>query len=245
MNNSLLRFFGLSVILAGAVAAAHLLPGFDSSHVDASLRNSFHFIGFAVVAAIVFEMAPGNQMRRLMTVFPVVIALGFLSEVIQKRTGNAFDLADIFRDFVGAAVFIVGRLLWLLSSASGRSPGARFVLRLAASLSGLLLFVPLIYWSIALNSYQRRIPLIADFSNVQDKNMLTPIESRISVEHGVGVAMIEVARRGWSGVLVDTVVSDWSGYQYLVLRLKMTGAPETSTRSPPSFRYILFFRSPQ
>ena len=50
------------ILLATAVAAGHLLPGLDGSFVDVDIRNSLHIVGFAAVAAIVFELVPASAL---------------------------------------------------------------------------------------------------------------------------------------------------------------------------------------
>jgi VanZ family protein len=227
VSNRLPKIVGAAALLIGFVAAGHLLPGLDSSHVEASLRNSLHFLGFAVVAAVLFEVIPGRSLRKSITTLVVVVALGFLSEVTQQYAGRIFDLMDVARDVAGAAVFLLARVLWGKSREAGRSFGMRGFLVAAAAVVALLLFVPLAYWSATLNSYRSRMPIIADFSTAQDSRMLIPIESRISVDLDAGFAEIEQTRRRWSGVIIDTVVPDWSEYRKLVIRARMTGAPET------------------
>jgi len=103
------------------------------------------------------------------------------------------------------------------------------MIRISAILVGSLVFVPLVLTLITLNSYQQRMPVIVDFSLPQDIRMLKEVESNIAIEQSgtSAVARIDLLRRGWSGLVVDTVDPDWSAYRFIVIRMAMTDAPNT------------------
>jgi len=215
-------------LLAAVVVAGHLVPGLSGSFVDVDIRNSLHIVGFAGVAAIVFELVPQSLTWKSVSALVFVIVLGFLAEIVQWHARSEFNGLDIARDAAGAGVYVLARLIWSRSENRESGKGRGMIVRIVAVIVGSLVLTPL-YLSIAtLNSYQQRMPVIVDFSWPQDVRMLKAIESNISIGPAVtgAVAEIELLRRGWSGVLIDTVDPDWSAYRHLVIRMAMTAAPK-------------------
>jgi len=217
------------ILLATAVAAGHLLPGLAGSFVDVDIRNSLHIVGFAGVAAIVFELVPASVLWKSASALVFALSLGFMAEIAQQYTGSEFNGMDLVRDVTGAGVYVFARLLWSRSVNGESGNSRRPMIRISAILVGSLVFAPLFLTLITLNSYQQRMPVIVDFSLSQDIRMLKEVESNISIEQSgtSTVARIDLLRRGWSGLVVDTVDPDWSAYHFIVIRMAMTGAPNT------------------
>lgn len=217
------------VLIAIVASAGHLIPGLDRSFIETDIRNSLHIIGFAAVAAIVFELVPANLFGKSASAMTFTLVLGLFAEVAQQIDGNRFDGLDIARDAAGAGIYILARLIWSQSVDQALTQRRQALIRTIAILTGSLVFVPWLLLLALQKSYEQRMPVILDFSLTQDIRMLNPVKSNISIEQigSRSVAKIELLRLGWSGVLIDTVDPDWSAYQFLVIRMAMFGAPGT------------------
>jgi hypothetical protein len=214
-------------MLTALVVLAHVIPGLRNSFVDANVRDGLHILGFAVVAAVVFELTSASLIVNVLSALVVAIAIGVFSEYAQTHTGQAFDEYDILRDAAGAAVYLTARSSWAWSSQPARIQLSRVTGRIAALFIGALVLMPLLYWSAVKMSYRDRLPIVLDFAEAMDSQLVAPINSHILSVSESGIAEIFLERPRWSGVLVSVAASDWSGYQSLVVRLSMHGAPET------------------
>ena len=76
------------ILLATAVAAGHQLPGLAGSFVDVDIRNSLHIVGFAAVAAIVFELVPTSVLWKSANALVFTLSLGFMAEIAQQYYGS-------------------------------------------------------------------------------------------------------------------------------------------------------------
>lgn len=222
-------------VLAMAVVAAHLAPGLDGSFVAAGLRDGLHVLGFAVVAVLIFQMLPMSVLQRAVAAFLIVVLLGAAAEFIQQYAGKSFDAADLYRDATGAGVGLLARVVWAVTQQAGRPRRLRIIGRATAALAGIVLLAPLLYWWAILMDYRHKMPVLVDFDGPNDASLVTPIQSAVAYlptyvsEDGLlsGVARVVLQKRGWSGILMDTVISDWSAYETLVVRVAMQGAPDT------------------
>lgn len=210
-------------LLAISVVTMHVLPGLDGSFAEANIRDALHVLGFAGVAAILFEVVPASPVRKSLSAFAVAVLLGALSESIQRYVNQPFNFADVLRDAAGAAIYLLARLIWHWSGSKTNSPVLRNMLRGSSALIVALLIVPLIYWSSVIAQYVRRLPVIVDFTAIHDVSTIKPINARIQVADN-GTASVEMFDPGWSGILVDAVAGDWSGYRYLVVYAGISGA---------------------
>lgn len=215
------------VLLTAVVVVAHIIPGLNNSFVDANLRDGLHILGFACVAAIVFELTDAGPFGKALTAFVAAVVSGVIAEVAQSFTHQTFNVYDILRDAGGAAVYLVARLTWAWSSLPTRNQPGRISGRVAAVFVGALVTVPLLYWSAVLMSYRDRLPVVVDFAEAMDSRLATAVNSSIAFNAATGLAVVQLERSSWSGILVDVAASDWSGYQHLVVHLSMQDAPET------------------
>lgn len=222
-------------VLVLAVVAAHLAPGLDGSFVASGLRDGLHVLGFAVVAVLIFELLPMGPLGRAAAAFLLAMLLGVASEGLQQYAGRLFNPADLYRDAAGAGIGLLARVAWAVTQQAGNTRNLRVFGRATAALAVVLLLAPLLYWWGVLMDYRHRMPVLADFDDPKDAGLVTPIQSAVEYlptyvsEDGLlsGVAKVTLLKRAWSGILMDTVISDWSGYETLVVRVAMDGAPDT------------------
>ena len=109
------RAISLGALLVTIVVAAHFLPGLTNSIIEHEIRNAFHILGFALVAAAIFELLPGSTWKTAAMSFLFVLVLGLLSEFGQRLGGRVVDFSDLYRDLFGAGVYLAARRATLYS----------------------------------------------------------------------------------------------------------------------------------
>jgi hypothetical protein len=236
VKSKTLRLIVVATLITVAVVIGHLLPGLDATEIDREIRNSLHVIGFAFIAAVIFEALPLSTARAALTTLSIVAVLGALAEFVQSLDGKGFDLGDLYRDIAGAVLYIVARVLWNWTKVEGRSSLIRFSARTVSMALGILLFVPLSYWSYAKAGIAAKFPTIIDFDGRWDSYTYKPVNSEVtlvtggsSAEKNTGAfAEIVLLHRGWSGLSIKPVVSDWSSFQFLTMRAAVIGVQEST-----------------
>lgn len=226
----------VATLITLAVVIGHLLPGLDATEIDREIRNSLHIIGFAFIAAAIFEALPMRSTLAAMTTLLLITALGALAEFAQSFDGKGFDLADLFRDIAGAAIYICTRIVWTWSNAEGRSSAVRFAARLTSTVLLSLLFVPLSYWLSVNARIAAKFPTIMDFEGRWDAYTYQTVNSVVQLvntvsptgEYAGSSAEILLLHRGWSGLNIKPVVSDWSSYQFITMRAAIIGGDEST-----------------
>jgi VanZ family protein len=146
LKSQRLRIVAVAILLTVAVVIGHLLPGLDTAEIHREVRNALHVIGFALIAAVVFESLSMRAKNAALVTLLIVAALGTLAELAQKFGGNGFDLEDFYRDIAGAALYLCARLVWQWSNAAAGTSAVRFSARFVSIVLGVLLFLPLGYW---------------------------------------------------------------------------------------------------
>ena len=221
-----------SVLIIGLVSAfviaAHYLPGLTDNVIEREIRNALHILGFAVVAALVFEVIPGNSLKTAASTLLIVVTLGVVAEFAQRLGGKIADYNDVYRDVLGVVVFLVARLIW-----PGKNGGA--LRKVLAAGIGLLVFVPLAHTLVTRHQLATQIPLIADFEGGKEFLYVLPVNADLEVtpvdnEPGFSgrVAKLHLARQNWSGVQIEPVVGDWSSYQYIAMTAQIVNGAERS-----------------
>ena len=221
----------VATLITLAVVIGHLLPGLDATEIDREIRNSLHVIGFAFIAAAIFEALPMRTTASALTTLLLITALGALAEFAQSFDGKGFDVADLFRDIAGAAIYICARILWAWSNADDRSSAVRFSTRLASTILVSLLFVPLSFWLSVNARIAMKFPTVMDFEGRWDAYTYEPVNSKLQLvntelntgEYAGSSVEILLLHRGWSGINIKPVVSDWSSYQFITMRAAIVG----------------------
>ncbi len=236
MRSQKLRVLVVTLLVSVAVVVGHLLPGLDNSAIDGEIRNALHVIGFALIAAAIFETLPMRTTKAALVTLVIVAALGALAEFAQKFDGKGIDLSDLSRDIAGATLYLCARIVWKWTNAAGRSPVVRLSAQVVSSLLGVLIFAPLSYWLYVNAIITANFPMILGFDGRWDAYLYSPVnseirlvESRSSGDKYAGTfAEILLLHRGWSGLRFEPVVSDWSSYRFLTMRAAIDSADESS-----------------
>ena len=239
MDHRISRVFIVLLLLTAAVAAIHLMPGLDGSRVESEIRNALHVVGFAGVAAVVYEIIPFGRFAKITIAFLVAVAAGIASEYLQRFTGHHSDLSDLYRDMAGAGIYLFAYLLWSWSSATKLGSESRFFLKGLALLIGLLVFAPLVYWTGVFVVARAQSPIVLDFDSQFAPHHYFAINSEIALteyqsDSGDSDAnrYADIVLSGWyrSGIAVQTAIFDWSEFNALVFEATIvSGQPTTLT----------------
>ena len=201
-------------ILAGGVAAAHLIPGIDGSEIERNIRDSLHVIGFAGVAWILFEMLPAGRLGKAVGALFGAIALGFLAESAQRWAGFTFSQADLVRDAVGAGLMVLARLLW----AAPASRLLQVITRGLAAIAVIGVFVPFGYWGWGLLGERLKAPVLGDFDGHYAAHYFETTHADVILDRSAenGFLDIKLTRAPRSGVRIFPALYDWRRYEWLV-----------------------------
>lgn len=236
MKNEYCKTGVFVILLSAFVIAGHLLPGLAGTEIEREIRNSLHFLGFALIAAVIFERLSMRTLAAALSTLLLVALLGLAAEFVQKLSGKGFDYFDWGRDLAGAALYLGARICWQWSGAQGRSLLGRSLLRLAAAGCGVLILVPLVYWlTMSLNAASR-FPTILDFDGAGEMFTYQTIDANMELRRNESdpanqFALIVLSGGTWSGLKIDTVVADWSQYDYLTMRVSISAGADSGTIS--------------
>jgi VanZ family protein len=217
-------WFGL-IPIAVFVTLAHLVPGLDRTELDAEFRNSIHIVGFAAVAAVLYRAIRGTRLKRIALTMMSIILLGVVSEFAQYISGKTFGIGDLFKDVTGAAVYIAAHELWYFRQHESGSRARVVASRAVAAALAVAIFLPLIYWSFVQISSRSQFPAIASFEHRWEERLIKPKNSVVTIRHNSEIegmpeennqaVLIELSRRGRSGLIVKVIESDWSEFTTL------------------------------
>lgn len=231
MTKRVFQFLALPVLLAGSVAAAHLIPGIDGSEVERNIRDSLHIIGFAAVAGLIFILVPLGRAGKSLVAFAGAMVLGTLAEYGQLLAGFTFSQQDVVRDAIGAALMIVGLLLWTTTI----SHGFRAILRVFACMLVTGVFSPFAYWSTAFLSERMKAPVVMDFEGrfahyyyaVTNADMSLIMEPGADPATGNHAIELTLTRAQRSGVLISTAMHNWGDFTWLVFDARIVSGNDS------------------
>ena len=231
MTKRVFQFLALPVLLAGSVAAAHLIPAIDGSEVERNIRDSLHIIGFAAVAGLIFILVPLGRVGKSLVAFAGAMVLGTLAEYGQLLAGFTFSQQDVVRDAISAALMIVGLLLWTTTI----SHGFRAILRVFACMLVTGVFAPFAYWSTAFLSERMKAPVVMDFegrfahyyyavTNADMSLIMEPGADSATGNHAIELTLTRAQR---SGVLISTAMHNWGDFTWLVFDARIVSGNDS------------------
>jgi len=218
------RTFNVVLIAACVVAATiaiHLLPGLDSSRIENGIRNSLHFILFAVVAAVAYTMVSTGPAGKFLIALAIAFTIGILAELAQHLSGRSADITDVYRDLSGAATMLIALLFFSASRRAERGSLKRFTLQILGSAFAVLVILPLVFWTSALLFERSRHPVVLDFDSRYSQYRYSPINAELTLvsvpaERDSVLAELLLSKRGRSGLAIQTAKYDWSNESMLV-----------------------------
>ena len=184
-------------------------------------------LGFAGIAAVVFEVAKGTAVRRSAIAIVVVLVTGLAAETAQSYFGRTLSVADLGRDLGGATLYLLARNLWRHTRSIDAGLTKKMLFQSCAGIMLFALSLPLLYWSWRYFSYQQRTPLMLDSTIDLDANMIMPLNAAWLPPGDAKAFSIEIEQRRWTGLLVRFVANDWSAYDDVVVRLSLSGSGNT------------------
>ena len=223
----------LLVIVAAATIGIHLLPGLDSSRLENGIRNSLHFILFAIVAAVAYTMVPSGPAGKFLIALAIVLTIGILSELAQRFSGASADITDVYRDLIGAATMLIALLFFSASGGAERGSLKRLFLRVIAFAIALLVTLPLFFWTNALHSERDQHPVVLDFDSRYSLYRFAPINAAVTLvsdpaERESRLAELLLSKRGRSGLAIQTAHYDWSNESMLVFSAEVVEGSTTN-----------------
>jgi VanZ family protein len=222
----------LLCLVSTIVIAAHLIPGLDTSAIHRDFRDALHVLGFALVAAIIVVQLPGSARTAGVTTLLLIILIAALSELSQSLVGKQPDLKDCFRDIAGAILYLCARALWQ----RGSTAATGLVLRTMAVVLAALILAPLARILFIAQLIHAGFPTILDFDGRFDAHFFFPVYADVRILPAPAapsvfanrLAEIDLLRRGWSGIRIEPLVRDWSGYEYLSLSAQVVNGADNS-----------------
>jgi hypothetical protein len=219
-------------LIVGATTAIHLLPGLNSSYLENSIRNSLHFILFAIVAALAYRMVPFGPIGKFLVALAIVITTGTLSEFAQRSAGGTADISDVYRDASGAVTMLAAMLAFSTSQRARRGSVGRLALQLLGSAIAVLVLLPLVFWTGALLFERSRHPVVLDFDSHFSQNRYSPINAEVTLISATSegdnmLAELVLSKRGRSGLAIQTAKYDWSNESTLVFNAEVVEGATT------------------
>ena len=209
------------VCIVAATIAIHLLPGLDSSRLENGIRNSLHFILFAIVAAATYAMVSAGPSAKFLVALAIAAMIGVLAELAQSLSGGAADITDVYRDLSGAATMLVALLFFSASRRAERGSLKRVTLGIIASAIAVLVTLPLLFWTNALLFERSQHPVVLDFDSRYSRYRYFPINAEVTLvsnpaQQDAMQAELLLSKRGRSGLAIQTAKYDWSNKSMLV-----------------------------
>lgn len=239
LGKNKLQLVILLTAIALIVVLLHLMPGLDGSLLDQKIRNALHIVGFAMVAAVVFEVVPARKWKKFVTTLLFTASIGLMSEIAQQLSGSTMDFLDVLRDVAGILLFLAGRYLWQRSNNSAGSFLARSAMRTVSVTLMALIVAPLVQILLIRASLANDFPVILNFDHERTALSWIPVHSSVDVmpggissegAHG-SVAHVKLLRQKWSGLIVEPVVKDWTGFSELRFSARLLRAANNSRLS--------------
>jgi|GEM_PF-4015448 len=218
----LLLFVSLGVLLLVPV------PGFvDEHYLMGILQNAGHAPGFAILTYGCLCLTDARNLSGYVRIVVLVLIFAVATEVLQHFTHRQFSIADIGRDFTGV---VFGFTVWLLR-VDRRIRATLWLKRLAVSagIAALVLMLapPLMGLSTWLDRHAR-FPVLLE-PEMADVLMMTkslgrPDEVDITLQPDrISIDLLAGPR---PGLVIKDFVSDWQGYEALVIEVAKSGEGE-------------------
>lgn len=209
------------LFIVAATIAIHLLPGLDSSRLEIGIRNSLHFILFAIVAAVAYAMVSVGPTGKFLIALAIATTIGILSELAQRLSGGTADIADVYRDLSGATTMLIALLFFSASRSAERGSPKRFAFQILGSAIAVVVTLPLVFWTSALLFERSRHPVVMDFDSRYSRYRFIPINAEVTLvrdpaERDTKLAELTLSKRGRSGLAIQTAKYDWSNESMLV-----------------------------
>lgn len=213
--------FLLLAVIGATTVAIHLLPGLDSSRLENNIRNSLHFILFAVVAAFTYRTVSSGPIGKALIALAIVIAIGTLSELAQRLSGGRADITDVYRDVSGAAMMLIALLVFSASQSAERGSARRLTFQIIAAAITVVVILPLTFWTSVLLFERSQHPVVLDFDSPYSQYRYFPINAEVTLVNASSeddnvMAELLLSNRGRSGIAIQTANYDWSDESTLV-----------------------------
>jgi VanZ family protein len=167
--------------------------------------------------------------RQYLAALVLTTLLGASTEIAQHLTGREASFADLARDVLGAAAFLV---LYAAFDSQIRHVANPWRIRSVGVASALLVFAilgtPLARAALEYRAREQRFPVLADFSQQFDsyffaqnrvKIELRPMAPQWSTSKDETTLYVQFATEPYPGIAIFEPAADWRGYSTLALDL--------------------------
>ena len=189
----------------------------DESRLLQELEDSSHVLIFGLASLFLLPDRKAGW-RVYLTVAVAVTVLGICTELMQGMEGKDAELGDVFRDAVGAAVFLA------ITGAYHHKCAAwmRRLIVLVSIAVILSIFSPPILTTSAIGYRWYRFPVIADFRSPLDTRLCSASNAhilRVCVRTRFAVLIKFNKEAPFSTFAINGPFPDWSGYKSLCFRV--------------------------
>lgn len=229
--------FAATLALTGILLAAVVfapVPG--NTRWMMTLHDTAHAPVFGCLAILSLFLARSRERfrstsipRQYLAALGLTALLGVATEIAQLATGRDASFADIGRDVLGAAAFLV--LYAAFDEQIRHAANARRV-RSVGVLSAVLLLViliaPLARAALAYRAREQRFPVLADFSRQFDPYFLGQNRAKVELEgmpqrwaasKDEATLRVQFAAEPYPGIEIAEPAPDWRAYATLALDL--------------------------
>lgn len=228
---------GIALTLTGILLAAVVFaPAPGRGRWIAALHDTGHAPIFGCVAGLSLFLLRARERFRSLSILRQYLAalvlttlLGAATEIAQHLTGREGSFADLARDALGAAAFLV---LYAAFDSQIRHVANPWRIRSVGVVSALLVFAllgtPLARAALEYRARAQRFPVLADFSQQFDsyfiaqnrvKIELRPMAPQWSTGKGETTLDVHFAAEPYPGIAIFEPAADWRGYSTLALDL--------------------------
>jgi hypothetical protein len=230
-----LKFVGALALAGILLAAVVFAPVPGNTRWITTLHDTAHAPIFGCLAVLSLFLVrawrrfrSASTPRQYLAALALTTLLGVATEVAQLVTGRDASLADIGRDVLGAAAFLVLYATFKKQTSLG-------------IVSAVLLFVilgaPLARAALEYRAREQRFPVLADFSRQLDPYFLgqnraevdlLPMPQQWAASKDETTLRVLFAREPYPGIEISEPAADWR--EYSTLALDLTNPTEVEVR---------------
>ena len=197
-------------------------PDYHSQRSFKALWNIGHLIYFALFPLLLFLVGSVKQLKpihQVMIIIGLTLVLGVLVELFQYGFDRTPDMADIFRNFIGASIAICFMLP--IRKAVPKVP-MRILITILIILAGLQ-FYPMAIALVDEHHASRDFPILSDFQTHLQIHRWTG-DAVITVENDIGrknnqAMRADLTTQLYSGVALKYFPGNWQHYQWFQFRI--------------------------
>lgn len=233
------RSFRITLLIVALVTLAGVVVLLQMPENTRFWQETFtagHAIIFGLTAIAILHLSNaiwGARIRPRLVHYALAgigaILIGIATEIIQSYVGRDAELADVYRDALGAFAFLCvamtfdNRLRWDFRTGHF----ARWAVRLAAPLLIVLVFGPAIKWGVSYAYRDMQMPVVGSFNSKVMRQFMRTAGCKLEVtqppEQWYGmkerVGQLTFYPGTYPGILFRELSPNWSAYDSLIFEI--------------------------